>query len=740
MCRSVGTDWPRLGALPVLLAFLLTGPAHATQPGCTDATARMLFLEVFVNGAPMHLISEFREGADGTLCAEAQELRDSGILPDPVARHGLVPLDALPGLDWHLDEATQTIRFEAAAAVRAPYTLSARPEAQTAPEDGPPAVDSGTGLVLNYQLDFETYGGAGSSGSSQSGTFDARVFSPFGALNHSFVLSNGSDTASGYRRLETFWRSAFPGRAAQLQLGDITSRGPGWSRPVRLGGVMIERNFALRPDLVTLPLPSYSGSAAVPSTVEVYSGSIRTYAANVPAGPFSVSDLPLPTGSGLATVVVRDITGHETHVALPFLVSDDLLRRGRLDYALALGRPRLGIGTEDDRYGPGHYGVASLRYGLSDAVTLQLHGEAGEGLRMLGLGATFRIGTIGTTGVTLAKSRHARAHGQMAELSGHFTLGRVLVSGRLQRSWGQFDDIASVSADSALAETTSAPLRHLGQIAISVPLSAANGASMSLFAADLGRTDGQRERSLGLSYSRPIFAEGSLNLSAYSVRGDGADTVVGLGLSLPMGRHGSAGASTESRGGAARATVYASGRSGTRAQGWDWRGQLGRSDAGVIGEARLAHSGRFGRAEVRLRRQGKTSGAGLRLEGALVAAGGGLFLSRRIDDAFAVVNAGAPGVTVETENRAIGRTGPGGRLLVPGLRSYEMNSLAIDTASLPLDAVTGETKRTVRPAYHNGVTVDFGVQTETHGALIGLVDATGAALPVGGDGRGQWRR
>ncbi|MGY3695904.1 hypothetical protein ACVIGA_005984 [Bradyrhizobium sp. USDA 3240] len=37
---------------------------------------------------------------------------------------------------------------------------------------------------------------------------------------------------------------------------------------MRLGGVQMQTNFALRPDLVTLPIPALSGSAAVPSTLD----------------------------------------------------------------------------------------------------------------------------------------------------------------------------------------------------------------------------------------------------------------------------------------------------------------------------------------------------------------------------------------------------------------------------------------------------------------------------------------
>ena len=56
----------------------------------------------------------------------------------------------------------------------------------------------------------------------------------------------------------------------------ISGRTLAWTRPIRLGGLQVQRNFALRPDLVTLPLPSYSGSAAVPSTVDVYVNNIKS--------------------------------------------------------------------------------------------------------------------------------------------------------------------------------------------------------------------------------------------------------------------------------------------------------------------------------------------------------------------------------------------------------------------------------------------------------------------------------
>ena len=121
-----------------------------------------------------------------------------------------------------------------------------------------------------------------------------------------------------------------------------------------------------------------------------------------------------------------------------------------------------------------------------------------------------------------------------------------------------------------------------------------------------------------------------------------------------------------------------------------------------------------------------------RVDGAIVASGGGVFLSRPVQDAFAVVDAGAPGVEVSAENRTVGRTGRSGRILVPDLRAYEGNAISIDPLGLPLDAAADATQRVVRPAHRSGATVTFGVQTSTREALIGLVDGQGQPLEVGG--------
>jgi outer membrane usher protein len=115
--------------------------------------------------------------------------------------------------------------------------------------------------------------------------------------------------------------------------------------------------------------------------------------------------------------------------------------------------------------------------------------------------------------------------------------------------------------------------------------------------------------------------------------------------------------------------------------------------------------------------------------------GGGVFLANRIDDAFAVVKAGASNVPVLFDNRQIGVTDARGMILVPGLRSYDKNQITFDPNNLPVDADIATTGTIVVPADRSGVLVDFGVRTDAHSALVAFTRADGSLVPVGSAGK-----
>lgn len=695
------------------LALMLVGASIA---GAAEA-AQDLYLEVWVNGLPMNLITRFTDHGDGVLSADAGELRNSGVMPDGGARSGEVRLDAIPGLGWRLIAAEQTIRFVVPDALVAPRVISAG----ATPAEDEPQIDRAWGAVLNYGLAID---GVRGLGQTVSGNFDARLSMPVGALTHRFAVTGGDDRL---RRMDSFWRSDFPGHAVQLQIGDVTTRGPGWSRPVRLGGVMAERNFALRPDLVTTPLPGFAGRASLPSTIEVFSGQFRTYSAELPAGPFRIEDLPLAGQGGMARVVLRDVTGQETVTDMPFLVSDALLRPGTVDFAIAAGQARLGIVTDTDHYRDERHVIGTARAGARDDLTIMAHVEAGPGLRMAGLGATARLAHWGTATLSHARSSAALSTGSLTEVSADLAFGRVRLAGRLLGTEGDFADVASVTADT---DADAGFPRRLARLSLSAPLGE-RGSGALVFSA-LSQPDGMNERTLGLSLAFQLGKAGSLSLTGVAQHGRHADHAISAQLHIPLGRNRNVSALTQRRRDQWRHSVSASGRSAKTLPGWEWRLQAdGARETGLAG--RVAHSGQMGRFELAGRLAQDHAAAALRIEGAVVAAGGGVFLSRRIDDAFAIVDAGAPGIEVHAENRPVGRTGRSGRILVPDLRAYEANVLSIDPVDLPLDAVLDQTRMTVRPAHHSGSRVDFGVRAEAQEAVISLVDARGEPVEVGGE-------
>jgi outer membrane usher protein FimD/PapC len=103
-----------------------------------------------------------------------------------------------------------------------------------------------------------------------------------------------------------------------------------------------------------------------------------------------------------------------------------------------------------------------------------------------------------------------------------------------------------------------------------------------------------------------------------------------------------------------------------------------------------------------VRQDGRGSRATGEIEGAVVTMGNGVFFANRIDDGFAVVDAGVPGSKCFTES-LVGFTDSSGRPHST-LRSYQKNKIAIDTHNLPVDADIATTD-VVAPADRSGVRV-----------------------------------
>lgn len=308
----------QLLSLALVLGSFSTGAIAGVGDICE------LQLEVYVNDAPTHLIGSFTMVVGGRIAARRAELEEIGLKPRGYeSPDTMIVLDELAGLSYRYAEANQQIFIAAPDELRAAKELAGTPGPKEAI-----ALRSDYGGVLNYTL-FSAGSGQWAPGSllfsGSSATLDARVFSPFGTLSQSAILRTGFNNRFDALRLDTAFSYSDRETLTTYRAGDAINGGLAWTRPIRIGGLQAQRSFGLRPDLVTLPLPSASGSAAVPSTVDVFVNNVRTSSQEVESGPYRISNLSATTGSGNARVVLRDASGRETVTDLPFYVSSKML-------------------------------------------------------------------------------------------------------------------------------------------------------------------------------------------------------------------------------------------------------------------------------------------------------------------------------------------------------------------------------------------------------------------------------
>ncbi len=698
------------------------------------AGPRSLFLEVLINDIPTGVLAAFKETETGGLTAAPADLEAAGLKAMPQARQpdGRIHLDLLPGVTYRVEEARQRLHVTTTDHARVVRTIDAR---RRLSEQAEPRADYGA--MINYAL-FAATGPMTEREFGRldriSGTFDTRIFGPYGLLNHSFIAGQAGDWMDDVVRLRTTWSYSDPYRMMTYRAGDLVSGALSWTRPVYLGGVQVQRNFGLRADVITRPLPTFAGSAAVPSTLEVYAQNTRTWSSNIAAGPFEVVNLPIVGQQGEARVVLKDSQGRETVASLPFYASDKLLREGLFYFSAEAGFPRRSYGVRSDDYSSEFFATLSARYGLTDWLTIEGHAEIGEKLVNGGMGAAYMLGRYGVASFALAGSTYEDRAGALASAALELRWRGWSLYGRVQRALGDYDDVASVSARSlyedkyGLAFVSTMP-RSVDQMSLGVPLPF-DRAHLQLAYTRLDHEVWYDSEILSANYSHEIWPRTTFRASIFQDLADAKSIGAYAGLSIALGNGISASAGYDHGDGHPRAVadIIKAERPEIGSVGWRARVVEGEN---AMHAAAASYRAPFARFETTVTHYRDDVRATASAEGALVFAGNGVFATQRIHDSFAVVDVGAPDVEVSYQNRPVGVTDRWGRILVPNLHSYRPNAISIDPSNLPVDAEIPTTKEVVVPMEGAGVVVGFGVSQESRTALVRFVDAAGKAIKTG---------
>ncbi|WP_244122767.1 fimbria/pilus outer membrane usher protein [Burkholderia metallica] len=690
--------------------LLVHGAARADEPAALVMTDSVhdVILEVSINGESTALLAHFRE-RDGHLSASGADLRTIGVATDRlgIADAASVDLDTIAGLRYRYDAARQSVDLQMADPLRRPYAVDSRALPATQ------AASASRGVAINYEAYAQTIGDR-----QVSLYTDVRYFDPYGVFNTTGTayFYNGQRR---YTRFDTSWSRSDPARPSTTQIGDAISGSLAWTRSVRFGGVQWRSNFALRPDLVTFPIPSLSGSAAVPSAVDLYINNVRQYTGNVPSGPFIIHDVPGITGAGQATVITRDALGRTVATSVPLYVDTRMLSAGLSSYSFEAGFLRRNYALQSFDYDARPAVSGSMRRGVTQALTVEGHAEATGGVFNAGVGALVRLGYAGVVSGAVAGSV-GRYPGTQASVGYQLIEPRFSINAQTIRAFGRYGDLASRDGAPVPSATDQATL--------ALPFMHRQTLSLSYIGFRLPQ--GPSARIGTVSYTLSFGDLASLSVSAYRDFAQQGANGAFVSLNIGLGRNTSINATVGRQRGQSNYTVDAS-RPPDYDGGWGWGVQTGGTGAAPYRQAQLRYLGHAGEVIAAAQNIDRQSGASLDVSGALVFMDRSLQVSRRIDDGFALVSTdGVAGIPVLHENRVIGTTDRAGHLLVPDLNAYQNNQIAIDAMKLPADARIARTSMTVVPQAQSGVVAHFGVSRYRAASVI-LRDAAGKPLPAG---------
>jgi outer membrane usher protein len=702
----------------VLLAVtLLAFGVPVAEEGKDIGRPETLLLYVTINTQLLPEVVRVEKLADGRLALELATWNVTRLrLPDreplllPYDQYGYA-LKSVADLTYKLDYGQLTLTITAPASAFTASEINRHSVVASLPDTVRPG----------FYLDYDSSVSSGDDGYQSHGLLlEGIAFGRWGSVVSGLVFT-GNRQRNQVVRTESYWRMDLPGPMETLVLGDTVGDGGAWSRPARYTGIRWARDFSLRPGFISMPMPALSGTAALPSSIDVLINNRRQKTEQVNPGPFELTNVPVTNGAGEINLIVRDLLGRESIINQRYYSSPRLLTKGLSDFSVEAGFLRESYGRLSNDYGSAFIAV-TRRYGLSSALTGEAHLEIQPHRQAVGGDVVALLGSFASVeaSVATASTEHIRGNHYL------FGLERRASTGSGSLRWEYFDrdfvQFAAFPNEIRPRERLSAGLGTLLPWNVSAAINYTTQASWDDDRLDLLTVN------LGVTLLDGIYLSSYVSQDLGLERGWSA----GITFNLSLGGRRTASASTSrgsNRNTVNRAELSQSAPGGGGGSGWRlsvsddpnqrWRG----------GGTRNTSVGSFN-AEA----SGTANGRAFRLgaSGSVGWLGGHAFAARRIGaGSFAVVKVGSiEDVPIYRSNQLIAITNGSGMALVPDLLPYQANQLTIDPVELPFDIKIQSVKEIAVPFARSGLLVDFPVH-RSRNALVLLRQVDGTVVPAG---------
>ncbi|WP_331775741.1 fimbria/pilus outer membrane usher protein [Sulfurospirillum sp. 1612] len=630
-----------------------------------------------------------------------------------------IPLDAISGLTYTLDSAHLILHLRATPQCFIKSELTSK---HTTSSKFSPASN---GFFFNYDTSYEQ------TQDQKSGSLlgEVGIFGENGLVLGNFLLHNDEVNGEVTRdmvRLDTAYIFDLPAELQTLRVGDSISKSDTmWGNSVRFGGVQWGTNFAIQPDLITMPQFSISGEAKLPSTADLYINNIRKERFDIDQGPFTIPNIPTVSGAGQMQLVVKDILGRETVIQVPFYASPSLLQTGLAEYSSEIGFLRENYAIQSNDYGA-FVAAGTYRRGITDGLTLGIHGEGTSQTQALGISSNILWSNIGIFSAFAAGS-HSRENTSRVGSQGE-QIGLGFDHSGSPASFGVRATF-STRGFTGVGEEDASRIRFDGRVSLHYATQHVGSFSGTLLHRNYWEEEDVRAVTLG--YQLRLGKWGSFSATLQHTILPESDNVLFCYVSIPLGNRTSGSIHVRRDNGVLTESfaLQKSLPSGT-GSGYSVQGETGENERL---EATYNYQNSHGSYHATVVRNEDQNAYRLGISGGIGYLDGSLFQARRIDQSFAIVDVGDfKGVDVYQDNQLVGKTDENGRAILPRLRAYQKNPIRIETKDLPMNVSIPLYKINAVPRYRQGIQVNFPIH-HVRQAVMRFVTEEGSALPTGAD-------
>ncbi len=668
---------------PFCLAIILALVASLTPGANAFAADTRAVLTLRVNTVAKSEVTVTMRGSDVLLTRA--DLQDSGI--KGLDFHGakpddLVPLSAFKSfMTYTVDDKALTLDLTVSADHLGVATFNYHQQA--ALTISKPAHSA----FMNYSVGLSS--AAGPNVTTQFGTRigaglleTTRTFSGYGTYNAAI----------------TRWTVDSPQSNERMSIGDVDLSTGDLGSSVSLLGGEIHRYFGLTPNSLINVLPGVRGSVGTPATANVYVNGALVKTETLGPGEFSFQNLPTGLGPNNTQIVITDAFGHQQTYTNYFFGADQLLAPGVSDFAYGAGIPRAFYGQTP---GTTQFGVGG-RYtkGVTNNLTVGGRMEASASLVSGGGEALFRLhqGVLGMEG---AFSRSGNATGGAAAVTLQEMVNRFSMSASVGVQSPQYATLGqNVLSDRALTNASLGLSAPMGKSTVGLSYNA------------LKDRDNGIQQGWQLTRWSRLSGSTSIQLSANLMQTvTGKQFSVTASLNLMAGHDMNANINTSESNGHRQLSVDVSRSNLTSVPSFGYNVGLASSDSNTVSSyASGEYRGQYGNYFGTVYTGGGSSSVTLQLAGGIVAIGGKFFATQPVNDSYALVDTGMPGVHVTVNGFDAGRTNRSGYALVPQMGAYFNNTISLQPGDVPMNYSLDQSTQTVVPEYRTGEVVHFRIR------------------------------